>query len=150
MNLPTGEVIVAPVENSMEGKLVCDLAIGGIGLIEAPVELEVENGVVTKVKSENDEVRRRAEKALEIDQWAKVVGEFAFGINPKAQLTEEFLEAEKVLSTTHIAFGNNLDMSGGMNPSGNHTDFLFSKPTVKIRRNSGESVTIMKDGEFIK
>ncbi len=150
MNLPTGEVIVAPVENSMEGKLVCDLAIGGIGPIEAPIELEVENGVVTKVMGENDEVRRRAEETLKVDKWAKVLGEFAFGINPKAQLTEEFLEAEKMLGTTHIAFGNNLDMPSGMNPSCNHTDFLFSKPTVKIRRSSGESVTVMNDGEFTK
>ena len=31
MNLPTGEVIVAPVENSLEGILTCDMAIGGIG-----------------------------------------------------------------------------------------------------------------------
>ncbi|MHA1409990.1 MAG: aminopeptidase, partial [Candidatus Odinarchaeia archaeon] len=29
MNLPTGEVMVAPVEKSMKGILVCDLAIGG-------------------------------------------------------------------------------------------------------------------------
>jgi hypothetical protein len=150
MNLPTGEVIVAPVENSLEGKLVCDLAIGGIGLIESPVELEVKNGAVINVKGKTDEIQRRAEEALKVDQWAKVVGEFAFGINPKARLTEEFLEAEKMLGTTHIAFGNNLDMTGGRNPSNNHTDFLFSKPTVKIRKESEETIAIMEDGKFTK
>ncbi|MGW8289142.1 MAG: aminopeptidase, partial [Candidatus Bathyarchaeia archaeon] len=39
MNLPTGEVIVAPVEDSLNGKLVCDMAIGGIGKLRQPVEV---------------------------------------------------------------------------------------------------------------
>jgi hypothetical protein len=46
MNLPTGEVIVAPVEDSLNGTLVCDLAIGGIGPLEKAVELSVERGAV--------------------------------------------------------------------------------------------------------
>ena len=150
MNLPTGEVIVAPVENSLEGKLVCNLAVGGIGPLEKPVELSVERGAVTAIVAESGEVKARVKKALETDEWAKVVGEFALGINRKARLKEEFLEAEKVLGTTHVAFGNNLDMTGGKNPSSNHTDFLFSNPTVRAMKKSGETIVILKDGEFIK
>ena len=37
MNLPTGEVLAAPVENSLFGRLVCDVAIGGIGLLKSSV-----------------------------------------------------------------------------------------------------------------
>jgi leucyl aminopeptidase (aminopeptidase T) len=33
VNLPTGEVVVAPFEDSLEGKLVCGMAIGGTGPI---------------------------------------------------------------------------------------------------------------------
>ncbi len=148
MNLPTGEVIVAPVEDSLEGKLMCDMAIGGISPLKNPVEITVKNGVVEETRSENEEILRKVNDTLETDDWAKVVGEFAFGINSKARLIEEFLEAEKILGTIHIAFGNNTDMPGGRNPSKNHKDFLISKPTVKATKKSGETIEVLRDGEF--
>jgi aminopeptidase len=148
MNLPTGEVIVAPVEDSLEGTLICDMAIGGIGPLKNPVEVTVKNGVVEETRSEDEDILRQINNTLETDEWAKVVGEFAFGINPKARFIEEFLEAEKILGTIHIAFGNNTDMPGGRNPSKNHMDFLISKPTVEATKKSGETITVLKNGEF--
>lgn len=148
MTLPTGEVIVAPVENSLEGRLVCDMAIGGIGPVKTPVKLVVQDGTVQKVTSEDVQVLRRANDSLNIDKWAKVVGEFAFGINSKARFVEEFLEAEKMLGTIHIAFGNNSDMPSGKNQSRNHMDFLVSKPTVKIFNKDGSSIDVLVSGAF--
>lgn len=148
VNLPTGEVIVAPVEDSLEGILMCDVAIGGVGPLRNPVEITVEKGEVIKTLSQNKETLKPVRNALETDDWANIVGEFAFGINAKAKSLEEFLEAEKILKTIHIAFGNNTDMPGGKNPSSNHMDFLVSKPTVKITKKSGETTTVLKDGEF--
>lgn len=149
MNLPTGEVIVPPVEDSMEGSLVCDLAIGGIGSIGAPVKLTIEKGVVTAAHSKEQEVLTRVEKALSTDTLAKVVGEFAFGINPKTKAINNFLEAEKTIGTIHIAFGHNTDMPGGRNSSKNHMDFLISKPTVKVTMMNGDKRTILEDGKFL-
>jgi len=148
MNLPTGEVIVAPVEDSLEGKLVCDLAIGGIGPLKAPVELSVRNGQVRNSSSKNLDILKRVQESLDTDGGSDVVGEFAFGINPKARFTEEFLEAEKMLSTVHVAFGNNSDMPCGKNKSKNHMDFLISNPTVKAFDKSGSSMNILVDGVF--
>jgi hypothetical protein len=148
MNLPTGEVIVAPLENSLEGTLVCDMAIGGIGPIKTSVKLTVRNGVVQDFSSENQQVLTKVRDTLNTDEWSNVVGEFAFGINLKARFVEEFLEAEKILGTIHIAFGNNSDMPGGKNKSKNHMDFLVSKPTVKIFCKDGSSMDVLADGEF--
>ncbi|MCW3993365.1 MAG: aminopeptidase [Candidatus Bathyarchaeota archaeon] len=148
MNLPTGEVIVAPVESSLEGRLVCDMAIGGIGPIKTPVEIAVKNGKVQDVSSADTEVLRRAKGSLNTDEWSNVVGEFAFGINSKARFVEGFIEAEKMLNTIHIAFGNNSDMPGGKNPSKNHMDFLVSKPTVKVFNKDGSSINVITKGVF--
>ena len=148
MNLPTGEVIVAPVENSLEGKLVCDLAIGGIGPLKKPFTITAKNGTVTDTRSEEADVKRRVDDSLATDPMAKVVGEFAFGINPKARLVEEFLETEKLKGTIHIAFGDNLDFPSGMNNSGNHMDFLISKPTVKAHMKNNLTAEILKEGVF--
>jgi len=148
MNLPTGEVIVAPLENSFEGKLVCDMAVGGIGPLENSVRLTVENGKVQDSSSEDHQVLNKIRDSLNTDEWSNIVGEFAFGINPKARFIEEFLEAEKILGTIHIAFGNNSDMPGGKNQSKNHMDFLVSKPTVRIFNKDGSSVDVLMNGVF--
>jgi aminopeptidase len=149
MNLPTGEVIVAPLEDSLEGKLVCDVAIGGIGPIGVPVIIKVRKGKVDAVTSENPEILKRVQDSLHIDAMAKVVGEFAFGINPKARLIKEFLETEKMFGTVHIAFGDNTDMPGGENNSANHMDFMMNKPTVKAITEKGSVSEVLVEGEFL-
>ena len=148
MNLPTGEVIIAPVEDSLNGKLVCDMAIGGIGKLRKPVEVTAKNGRVENVFSQDKDHLRRVEETFATDDWSDVVGEFAFGINPKARFLQEFLEAEKMLGTVHVAFGANTDMPGGKNPSKNHMDLLISDPTVKVTKEDGETVTILEKGRF--
>jgi leucyl aminopeptidase (aminopeptidase T) len=148
MNLPTGEVIVAPVEDSLNGKLVCDLAIGGIGKIKTPVKVTVKDGKAEKTVSKDKDVQRRVEDTFGTDDWSDTVGEFAFGINPKARFVDEFLEAEKVLGTVHIAFGANTDMPGGKNPSKNHMDLLISKPTVEVTKEDGKVVKVLEKGRI--
>jgi leucyl aminopeptidase (aminopeptidase T) len=76
------------------------------------------------------------------------VGEFAFGINPKARLIEEFLETEKIIGTVHIAFGDNTDFPGGKNDSANHMDFLMDEPTVKIHTKNNAVMTVLEDRGF--
>ena len=148
MNLPTGEVIVAPVEDSLYGKLVCDMAIGGIGKLRKPVQLTTNKGKVEKVSSEDNNHMQRVKDTLKTDNWSNIVGEFAFGINPKARFVDEFLETEKILGTVHIAFGMNTDMPGGKNQSKNHMDMLISEPTVNVTKKNGETVTILEKGLF--
>jgi hypothetical protein len=148
MNLPVGEVIVAPVENSLEGTLVCDLAVGGVGKLKKPVTITTNKGKAMDVKSEDKTALAKIKKALATDAWSSVVGEFAFGLNPKARITDEFLEAEKVSGTCHIAFGNNADFPGGKNHAMNHMDFLISKPSIMVTYNDGTAAELMKHGRY--
>ncbi|UCD26276.1 MAG: aminopeptidase [Candidatus Bathyarchaeota archaeon] len=148
INLPTGEVMVAPVEDSLDGKLVCDMAIGGIGRVKTPVEVIARDGKAEKIVSKDENVLRKIRDTFETDDWSNVVGEFAFGINPRARFVDEFLEAEKILGTIHVAFGNNTDMPGGKNLSKNHIDLLIYKPTVKAKKGDREIFTVLEDGRF--
>jgi aminopeptidase len=148
MNLPTGEVIVAPVEDSLNGKLVCDMAIGGIGKLKKPMEVLTKDGKAETVFSQKRNYVRRVKETFATDDWSDIVGEFAIGINPKARFVNEFLEAEKIFGTIHVAFGANTDMPGGKNPSKNHMDLLISNPTVKMTREDMETVTILEKGHF--
>jgi len=150
MNLPTGEVLVGPIETSMQGTLVADLAVGGIGPLNSPVEVEVVDGKVQTLESKDEGALQIIRESQAVDEMAKHVGEFAIGLNPKARIVKEFLESEKVGNTIHVAFGNNMDYPGEVrNDSANHQDFLVSKPKVEIIYSSGKSKVIMKDGELI-
>ena len=148
MNLPTGEVLVAPVENSAEGELICDLAVGGIGPIETPVKLTVRNGKVQDSSSKDSQILKKVRDSLKTDAHSNIIGEFAFGINMKARFIEEFLEAEKVFGTIHIPYGDNSDFPGGQNPSKNHLDLLVSKPSVKAFNKDGSSIDVLVEGTF--
>jgi leucyl aminopeptidase (aminopeptidase T) len=148
MNLPTGEVTVAPVEDSLQGRLICDIAVGGIGPVKKPVEISVKNGKVENAFSADVEILGKIKNSLKTDSAADVVGEFAFGINPKARFVREFLEAEKVCGTVHVAFGDNSDMPCGRNRSKNHMDFLISKPSVTVYKNDKSSFDILQNGAF--
>lgn len=149
MNLPVGEVIVAPVEDSFSGTLVCDSAIGGIGLLKRPLTVEGKDGKAKNVTSKDMTVLKRVNSAFKTDSWSSTIGEFAFGINPSARVVNQFLETEKIKGTCHIAFGNNTEFPGGKNPSQNHMDFLITKPTVEIIFNSGKKIKILSQGKFI-
>lgn len=150
MNLPTGEVILAPVEDSLEGILMCDMAIGGIGPLKTPVKLDVHEGKVRDSSCKDKIVLKRVRDSLNTDEASGTVGEFAFGINSKARFVDEFLEAEKVLGTVHIAFGDNSDMPSGRNMSKNHMDLLMSRPTVKITNKDRSTFKVLTDGAFQK
>lgn len=149
MNLPTGEVLVGPIETSMQGKLVCDLAVGGIGPLKEPITITVQDGYVESLSSDDKDALEVVEKTQATDKMARHVGEFAIGLNPKARIVKEFLESEKVGNTIHVAFGNNMDYPGvTANNSGTHQDFLVDKPTVEITYSDGRKRVIMKDGKL--
>ncbi|TFG30876.1 hypothetical protein EU528_07630 [Candidatus Thorarchaeota archaeon] len=149
MNLPTGEVLVGPIETGMQGTLVCDLAVGGIGPLNSPIYLVVKDGKVEKVEGNDKKAVQKVLDTQATDTMAKHVGEFAFGLNPKARIVEEFLESEKVGSAIHVAFGSNIDYPGVVaNNSATHQDFLVDKPTVVITYSDGRTRTIMENGKI--
>jgi len=150
LNLPTGEVIVGPVENSLNGVIVADVAVGGIGPLTQPVRIEASGGRAYKVECSDSKTLRRVMKALNADRMARYVGEWAIGLNSKARVVKEFLETEKLAGTAHVAFGRNLDYPGEVrNNSSNHMDFLISKPSATAVYANGEERQIMKRGRLI-
>jgi len=149
MNLPTGEVIVGPVETSLEGTIVAK-AVGGLPVpLPNPVEIVAKKGKAEKISCIDQTALKQTQKSLATDRWASFVGEFAIGLNHHARIVPEFLESEKVRKTAHIAFGNNSDYpQPTRNTSANHMDFLFEAPTIIIERD-GEELTLVKGGVIL-
>ncbi|MGE0068432.1 MAG: aminopeptidase [Solirubrobacterales bacterium] len=138
---PGGEVFQAPRDGSVNGRIVVDRTIAMIGLLEAPVTYEVENGYVTEISGGADAERLRG--LIDGIDNADHVGECAFGINPEAGITGNVSEDKKAWGTIHVALGDNL-MYGGSTPSDIHLDGVISRPTVEI-----DGVAVVADGQIL-
>ena len=141
-NLPAGEAFIAPVEESVNGKLVVDGSIANVGLLNEKVEIDIENGRISKI------VGGRQAKMFEDflnsldDPNALVVAELGIGVNEKSRITGKIIEDEKKLGTAHLGFGMNVDF-GGKNISKSHNDCVFLSPTIEV-----DGRKIMEDGKM--
>jgi len=127
-NIPCGEAFIAPVEDSVNGTLVIDASIAGIGLVDRNTTFRIEKGKVVDIIGGS--AARRFEVLLD-DSSKRQVAEFGIGTNDKAEITGTTLEDEKVLGTCHIAFGNN-KFFGGTNEVDFHMDCVMRAPTVVV------------------
>jgi leucyl aminopeptidase (aminopeptidase T) len=128
--LPDGEVPVSPVEGSSNGLIVFDHTMDGIGLLDAPIRIRVENGRVVDI--EDGEGAGALRKIIESsDEGASNIAEFAIGTNPKALLIGNMAEDKKKEGSVHIAIGDNHNL-GGTVKSSIHLDGLIVKPNVEI------------------
>jgi aminopeptidase len=144
-NIPAGEIFTAPVEETVEGKIIVDGSIGGIGLVPNPFILHVKEGYITGMEPVEvaDEIFQQFSKVCEYDAPAtKTLGEFGIGLNPSARIIGDMLMDEKVAGTIHFAFGDSYGL--GKTSSKYHTDLLVRDPTIIV----GEEV-IMKEGKFL-
>lgn len=146
-NLPAGEIWCAPVENKGDGLIVCDGSIGDLGQVKKPLSIEVRNGKIVSIESEDRELVEKIRELTSVDEMASVIGELGIGLNPQARLSGNLLEDEKAGRTAHIAFGNNTEMPNGKNNSKTHRDFLFYKPTFKVKYKDGGEKIIIREGE---
>ncbi len=135
-NLPAGEIYVAPIEGTANGRIVVEP--GWYPRLTETMILHVENGLVTKIIGGGeigDYFRRilglEPEINDELHRRRRNIAEFGIGTNPKAKKPDNVLEAEKIYGTIHIAIGNNVHL-GGKIEADLHEDFVIPKPTVYV------------------
>lgn len=109
-NLPAGEIFIAP--RSADGKLVVDGSMAGIGVLESPLEFEINQGEVINI--EGDRAKELENLINEAGNSGRNVAELGIGLNPAAELIGKTLEDEKVGGTIHIAIGDNSTFGGSV------------------------------------
>jgi len=126
--LPPGEAPICPVEGTMNGTLVFDYSMDGIGKLSQPLTLDVKQGEVVSVAGGVEDVQF-LEQIFARDATARNIAEFAIGTNPNARLIGNLAEDKKLAGTVHFAIGDNESL-GGVVRSSIHLDGLMLKPTV--------------------
>lgn len=124
LNIPSGEVFVAPIETSAEGYITFPVVvIPGFGRV-LNLRLSFEKGKVSSFKAEEGEERLRAffeSNTGEIDR----IAELGIGCNPGAAFTNGcIIVDEKIYKTIHIAVGNNTGSYHGNNKASAHLDMI--------------------------
>lgn len=141
LNLPTGEVFIAPVEDSVNGVFVMDTPRYYKGQKIAGLRLRFENGKLVGFKAEEGE--KFFKELIDINTGDKdKFAEFGIGINADAELNAPLILEEKAMGTIHVAIGDNRSF-GGNNNSTLHIDLISVNPTVKV-----EGKSIMIDGKL--
>jgi leucyl aminopeptidase (aminopeptidase T) len=143
-NLPAGEVFLAPLEGTANGRLVLEWA--PTRKLKSPVILHVEKGLVTNVDGKEKYASYLKTKLSEQKENANIA-ELGIGTNDRASRPDNILESEKIFGTIHIALGDNSTF-GGKVSTPFHQDFVFFKPTVILMYKNGSKKILLKNGKF--
>lgn len=138
VEVPGGEVYVAPIETSAYGVLsVKEFRDYGV----QNLKLRFEKGKIVDFQAEKgcNVFRDLLEKA-EGDKDR--IAEFGIGINYGMKPIGYRLYDEKALGTSHIAIGNNIHL-GGVNKASIHWDFVLNNPSIEV-----DNTLLMKKGKL--
>ncbi len=138
-NLPSGEAYIAPVENRSNGIVVIDGSFAPVGSLNGTVTVAIKNGQIVELHGD----KRLKAVFHKYGKKEKVLCELGIGTNPKAKITGNVLEDEKVLGSIHVAFGNNLAF-GGKNNARIHLDGVIKKPSIWL-----DEKLIIKKGKLL-
>ena len=139
-NLPSGEAYIAPVEGSAEGTVVIDGSFAGLGILNGPLTLTFEKGMMTRAKGVD---ANRLLAMLGDNPDSRNLAELGIGTNDKARITGVILEDEKIYGTVHIALGSN-DTFGGTVRAGIHVDGVITKPHLLL-----DGVSVVENGKIL-
>jgi len=140
--LPAGKSAITPVEGSAEGTIVVDHSIDNIGLLDEPVELDINNGSVTDISG--------GQQAMELQELIEPKGDCArniaeapsIGTNPDVKITGNQATDKKKRGTMHIAIGDNITLGGNVECD-IHLDMTISNATVSF-----DGFAVLEKGEF--
>jgi len=145
-NFPDGECFTAPVEDSVEGEIRFSYPAIFQGRAVEEVRLRFERGEV--VEATAGQGREFLEQMIAMDEGAKRVGEFSFGLNDAVTaFSGETLYDEKIGGTVHLALGESYPESGGVNRSALHWDMVCDLRSGSEVFADGDLV--YRDGRFL-
>ncbi len=145
-NFPDGEVFTGPVETSVEGEIRFTYPAVFHGREVNDVRLRFAGGEVVEATAARGQ--DFLEEMIGMDEGARRVGEFAFGLNDAVSLfTRNILFDEKIGGTVHLALGTAYPETGGLNRSALHWDMICDLRSGSEIYADGELV--YRDGAFL-
>jgi leucyl aminopeptidase (aminopeptidase T) len=148
-NLPAGKIFTLPREGTMNGTIVIDGSWDS-DLVDEPVVLQIENGLVVDVKGGTaaaqirqtfGEAAKRLKSKDQENVWT--IAEFGFGMNPNARVAGNVLEDEKRLGTAYFSIGDNTTL-GGSAAVGIQISGVLERPSIWM-----DETLLFEEGQFV-
>lgn len=144
-----GQISWTPKLETINGTIVFDGSVyPPIGLLKEPIKLEVEKGRIVNIEGGKDAQEFAAWLESFNDPNMYQLAHISYGFNPRAKLTGNIIEDERVWGATEWGIGNIgprlvPDIPGGV-PASSHTDGICLNSSVWI-----DNVQIMDRGKVI-
>jgi leucyl aminopeptidase (aminopeptidase T) len=142
---PDIEANVAPLENGSNGRIVVDGSIPcrEIGLLDAPVELTIEDGRIVAISGNRRVVEILERMFQKASDASRILAECGIGLNREARLQGNMLTDEGAFGCIHFGFGSNATI-GGQNRVAFHLDFVCRQASLSVDGNP-----VMTDGALV-
>ncbi len=147
-NIPDGEIFTAPVKDSVNGVITFNAPSIHDGLKFENVCLKFKDGKIINATANYTE---KLNEILDIDEGARYVGEFSFGVNPFINTAiGDILFDEKIAGSIHFTPGSCYEECDNGNKSSLHWDMVL----IQSKEYGGgeiyfDDVLIRKDGLFV-
>jgi len=130
---PGVQVSIAPIEGTINGTIVIDGSISPGGLVSAPVTCHLEKGVITSIEGGADANAWRSRLESTGDPKAFHLCHFSVGLNPRAKMTGNMIEDERVLAAVTFGFGNqDPAFKGTVGVAKVHADIVLVSPAIYL------------------
>ncbi|GAD53525.1 leucyl aminopeptidase [Halarchaeum acidiphilum MH1-52-1] len=139
------EANISPVEGTTNGTVVFDGAIPNldIGVLETPVEMEIEDGAVTSVEGGREAERIASVWAEHDDPAVYNIAQLAVGMNPECpEFNGWFSNDHGRYGNVHFGIGTSSNL-GGTTRAPVHFDAMMGGPTLEL-----DGDVVVEDGEF--
>ena len=128
---PGVQVNIAPVEETINGTVTVDASDNVQGVLKEPYSLTLTNGVITKVEGGFEANVMRNWLESRNDPTIYKLCHFTIGLNPKAGISGNMIEDERLLGSVDFGFGSQAKAFGGtVGLSPYHMDVILRSPSV--------------------
>lgn len=130
---PGVQVSIAPIEETINGKIVVDASDNVQGVVREPYTMQIENGVIKAIEGGLEANKMRTWLKTRNDETIYHLCHFTVGLNPKAGITGNMIEDERLLGSVDFGFGNQDPKFGGtVGLSPYHMDVVLASPTIYL------------------
>lgn len=149
LNVPDGEVFTAPVKTSINGRITFNTPSVQMGTTFENISFLIKDGKIVEATSNDTE---KINKVLDVDEGARYIGEFSFGINPYITFPmKNTLFDEKIAGSIHFTPGACYEDEA---PNGNSSSLHWDLVLIQTPEYGGgeiyfDDLLIRKDGLFV-
>lgn len=141
---PGCQVSVAPIEETIEGTIVVDASMSTLAVVKTPFTIKVRQGRVVAIEGGRDAARYRRHIEEQKDPKLEEVCHISFGLNPRATISGNIYEDERLLGGLDIGFGaQDPVFQGKVGLSKHHVDVMVASPTVVL-----DGRTVISDNQL--